>query len=399
MEKVLETLKEDYVLRASLKRKHLKVQDELENEIKDLEQSLITSKIIPEFCDYAKTLLKDLEREINFTVKKDANGNIEIYDEHVQMSDTIEPDKCEEGTPIEETLDYPILTIPVEYHKRKYLLGNSDKFLDSLYILKIKKNDIRKPLNISDAVSSACCVAKRGKKYGIFVYTHYGSYDSTPEICSGANPFLYTDVRICCENIWGDCGVVAVCMNGKWGVVEVSFDYYLQLIVPIQYRIWEDAAIAVEQLIGRHLSAEWFTFEKYIGESGDPSNNPQAVFKQEINHNAAILLNQNNKDIANGKDLRITFDDGTVYEGNNSKNTFINALKKIGLNKIPPVGIICSGYNLVDTRKRTDKGRIWQERVDDFYVYIYFSNPTKVDYLLRIENYYHMNMKIEAVSR
>lgn len=37
MDKVLETLKEDYALRASLKRKLLKVQDELEDEI-DREQ-------------------------------------------------------------------------------------------------------------------------------------------------------------------------------------------------------------------------------------------------------------------------------------------------------------------------------------------------------------------------
>ena len=64
MDKVLETLKEDYALRASLKRKHLKVQDELEDEIDDLEQSLITSKIIPELEQYAKTLLNDLECEV-----------------------------------------------------------------------------------------------------------------------------------------------------------------------------------------------------------------------------------------------------------------------------------------------------------------------------------------------
>ncbi len=35
MDKVLETLKENYALRASLKRKHLKVQDELEEAYND----------------------------------------------------------------------------------------------------------------------------------------------------------------------------------------------------------------------------------------------------------------------------------------------------------------------------------------------------------------------------
>lgn len=81
MDKILDTLKEDYALRASLKRKHLKVQDELEDEIDDLEQSLITSKIIPELQEYTKTLLKDLECEVYLAVKKDANGDVEVNDE------------------------------------------------------------------------------------------------------------------------------------------------------------------------------------------------------------------------------------------------------------------------------------------------------------------------------
>ena len=48
MDKKLETLKEDYILRAGLKRKKLKVHDELDAEINSLEQTLISSKIVPE---------------------------------------------------------------------------------------------------------------------------------------------------------------------------------------------------------------------------------------------------------------------------------------------------------------------------------------------------------------
>ena len=47
-EKIAKELKEDYALREQLKKKGLKVQDKLENEISELEQSLINSKIIPE---------------------------------------------------------------------------------------------------------------------------------------------------------------------------------------------------------------------------------------------------------------------------------------------------------------------------------------------------------------
>ena len=70
MDKVLETLKEDYALRASLKRKHLKVQDELEDEIDDLEQSLISSMIIPELEQYAKTLLKAWNAKFAWSSRK-----------------------------------------------------------------------------------------------------------------------------------------------------------------------------------------------------------------------------------------------------------------------------------------------------------------------------------------
>ena len=111
----------------------------------------------------------------------------------------------------------------------------------------------------------------------------------------------------------------------------------------------------------------------------------------------AILLDKSNKDEAQSRDLRITFPDGTVYDGKNSKDTFINALKKIGLHRIPEVGIMCAGYNLVDTRQRTDGNRVWQEQVEGKWIYIYFSNPTKVDYLLRIAEFHKLNLTIEAV--
>ena len=396
MDKVLEALKEDYALRASLKRKHLKVQDELEDEIDDLEQSLITSKIIPELEQYAKILLNDLECEVYLAIKKDAKGDVLVGDELVKTPSSAETSGCfDEGKPEEEPLDYPILTIPVKFHQRKYL--GSD-FWETLYRTEEKQGDIRKPLHVSDSITNACCVAKRNNKYGIFVYSGNFPHYADPKIWSIREPFLFSDVRICCESFVGNCGFVAVCMNGKWGAVEVSFDYYLQLVVPFQYRTWEEAAIEVEQLMGRHLFSEWFSFEKFeVGENGNPSNNPKAILGEDIASNAGVILNQSNKDFAKGKHLRITFDDGTVFEGNNAKDSFINALKKIGLNKIPQVGIKCSGYNLVDTCKRTDKGRAWQEKVGDLYVYIYFNNPTKVDFLLRIADYYHLNIKIEAI--
>lgn len=83
---VIATLKEDYALRNSLKRKRLDVHEELEDEIDDLEQSYISSYIIPELEKYAKELLKDLECETYLSILKDANGDVRVSNEYVNDS-------------------------------------------------------------------------------------------------------------------------------------------------------------------------------------------------------------------------------------------------------------------------------------------------------------------------
>ena len=219
MDKVLETLKEDYSLRASLKRKHLKVQDELEDEIDDLEQSLITSKIIPELKQYAIAMLKDLECEVYLTVKKDTNGNIEICDD------------------------------------------------------------------------SGCIIAP-----------------------------------------------------------------------PKQFVPTQQVAPTV----------------------------------QTTTSSSAILITPQNIQDVKGRDMRITVN-GRVFQENNAIQTFIEALKFIGLDEVAKVGIVCAGYNLVDSRQRLDGGKRWQQQEGNKWVYVYFSNETKVNYLMQIADTLKVKIKIEAI--
>ena len=219
MDKVLETLKEDYALRASLKRKHLKVQNELEDEIDDLEQSLITSKIIPELEQYAKILLNDLECEVYLAIKKDSNGAVEVNDE--------------------------LSCTPTNFTKQ-----------------------------------------------------------------------------------------------------------------PIQLQ------------------------------------NPQPAPVQ--SPSGAILISSQNIQEVQGRDMRITVN-GKVFQERNAIQTFIEALKFIGLDEVAKVGIMCSGYNLVDTRQRLDGNRKWQQQEGDKWVYVYFSNITKVNYLMQIADFLKLNIKIEAI--
>jgi len=97
------------------------------------------------------------------------------------------------------------------------------------------------------------------------------------------------------------------------------------------------------------------------------------------------------------KGMRVTFPDGTVIWHRQAIDTFIDALRKIGLERIPPLGIVHgNGYNLVSRDKRpTVPGRIWQHECDGWYIYSNISNGTKKEDLIRISNYYHLGLQIE----
>ena len=96
------------------------------------------------------------------------------------------------------------------------------------------------------------------------------------------------------------------------------------------------------------------------------------------------------------KGMRVTFPDGTVIWYRQAIDTFIDALRKIGLERIPEVGIIHSDFNLVSKKKRpTVPGRIWQHECDGWYIYSNISNLTKKEDLKRISDYYQLGLKIE----
>ena len=96
------------------------------------------------------------------------------------------------------------------------------------------------------------------------------------------------------------------------------------------------------------------------------------------------------------KGLRVTFPDGTVIWHRQAIDTFIETLRKIGLSRIPQVGITHMGYNLVGKKKRpVEPGRIWQHECDGWFIYSNISNGTKIQHLKEISKFYRLNLKIE----
>ncbi len=97
------------------------------------------------------------------------------------------------------------------------------------------------------------------------------------------------------------------------------------------------------------------------------------------------------------KGMKVTFPDGTVIWHRQAIDTFIDALRKIGLARIPAVGIEHGhGFNLVGKVRRPPvAGHIWQHEAEGWYIYSNISNNTKAEDLKRISTYYHLGLKIE----
>lgn len=139
---VLKTLKDDYELRNRLRRKNLLVQEELEDEIDDLEQSYITTCVMPQLKSFAQDLLKDLECETYLSILKDADGSIRISNEYdFELPDPSvadEPEVSDEAiavSSIEEAED------PLPYITRSGSIGFSVKFMDGTIIQRYDAKD------------------------------------------------------------------------------------------------------------------------------------------------------------------------------------------------------------------------------------------------------------------
>ena len=367
-EEAFDKLKEDYILRSMLKKKNLNVQEELEDEIEDLEQSYITSKIIPQIETYAKDLLKDLECEVYLEVLKEANGKVRVENECVVVS-------------------LPKLSYESKFHSDA---KTYDKIIEHLVLCELRPTDECVHLHVSDELSCNASIIKRKGKYGIFVLGNRSMDGSLPTINMGVeNPFIYDDVRIACESSWqgDDMGFVAVKTGNKWGILDVTQNYELDTVVGIRHTKFESAAGEIISIIGRELKSPWMKFHEYDANNMTPIHPTKS----------AIEITPANIQDVQGRKLRITMDDGTVYEGNISIQTFIMALQHFGLDEVAKVGIKCSGYNLIDTRKRTDGNRKWQQKVDGRWVYVYYSNIQKIIYLFQIAEYLNKNIKIEAI--
>ena len=113
-----------------------------------------------------------------------------------------------------------------------------------------------------------------------------------------------------------------------------------------------------------------------------PVPEPHEPTKQVVNHT---------------KGLKVTFRDGTVIQERTANETMIRALQKIGLDKVAATDIQHGGgYGLVSKNKRPpEAGRIWQHKIEDWYVYVNISNQQKKDDLEKISKIFKLGLIVE----
>ncbi len=94
--------------------------------------------------------------------------------------------------------------------------------------------------------------------------------------------------------------------------------------------------------------------------------------------------------------LKVEFPDGTIICRSRSNATMVEALRKIGFQRISELGIMGrAGYNLVGKKERPPKpGATWQHECDGWYVYVNMSDKVKIKKLERISRHFQLNLKI-----
>lgn len=328
--KVIATLKEDYELRKSLMRKNLSVQEELEDEIFDLEESYITSWVMPKIEAYAKELLKDLECEINLAIIKDATGEVQVLDAGTPMPDPIDEYFPPDGD-TSVVWDGPTDDRPVR--QRDGSIGFSVKFPDGTVI---RYRDAKDTL-IESLRKIGFETASKFSSRMIKGYRLVGKKERTDG-------------------------------NSKWQ--EKVGEWY----------IYTKMSNEVKMQMLRMISDEY-----HLGLTIERDDEAAVV---------AVKPDKYKKPYNPDAELVVEFPDGTVFDDKKAIWTFVRTIEKIGFEKVAKVGIDIVGYNLVDTKKRTDKGRTWQKQVGDYYIYSYLSNGDKIKYLNQISNYYDLGLKI-----
>lgn len=250
-------------------------------------------------------------------------------------------------------------------------------------------------LDIFDRSPLPACVLRKGDKYGVYTLDHATGWTGDGTWCSPtSDAFPYDEVMFRPfpnEDLYG---LLAFRIKDKWGIIKVAdpvidmeegvYDVEYggtkrRIVVPCRYKTLEDA----EFQLG--ASYKW--------------KNPFEKMKPQIKKTSTRNVKK-----GNGKDkIRVTFPEGVIIEESLVWKTLAEAIKKIGVKsvyklKLPGIGksnILLLDTHLTDNITYKDSQK---EIEPGYYLLTYNNTEKKAQYLERISDELHLNLKIEIVS-
>jgi len=97
--------------------------------------------------------------------------------------------------------------------------------------------------------------------------------------------------------------------------------------------------------------------------------------------------------------LSVSFADGTTIQKSTARDVFVDALKKMGMERVRRLGITTCGHELVSERKSENKRYAAQQPFcEGFYIFTYTSTEKKRDYLEKIARRLGESITVDIIT-
>ena len=97
--------------------------------------------------------------------------------------------------------------------------------------------------------------------------------------------------------------------------------------------------------------------------------------------------------------LRVTFPNGERIERNSARNTFVETIDKIGIDKVRKLGLRGNGVPLIDSAPRRDGKTFAQQKIRGWYICIYSGTSKKKEQLDEIARQLRIRLKVEIIPK
>ena len=96
--------------------------------------------------------------------------------------------------------------------------------------------------------------------------------------------------------------------------------------------------------------------------------------------------------------LRVSFPNGERIERDSARNTFVETIQKIGIDKVRKLGLRGNGVPLIASVPRDDRKSV-QPKIQGWYICLYSGTPKKKEQLERIALHLGIRLKVEIISK